>query len=109
MTSDREKPTVAFWVAVVVSGGLVLLPILYVASFGPACCLADRGIVSADEISAAYPQIFEVIMDRPLLQDAILGYASICGGKETATEVFLNQIAASALREEATKWNDGHP
>jgi hypothetical protein len=96
VTTDREKPSVAFWANVVVVG-TALLPMLYLASFGPACCLADKGVLSANEISAAYLPISHVMVDGPpLLRDAILGYASICGGAEAATEVFLASIEFEA-------------
>jgi hypothetical protein len=36
--TDRKKPGVAFWASVVV----VVLPLLYVLSFGPACWIASR-------------------------------------------------------------------
>ena len=41
MSEDRNKPGVAFWATVVV----VVVPILYVVSFGPACWLGDRKVI----------------------------------------------------------------
>jgi len=82
----------ASWTTVVVAG-LFHFPMLYFASFDPACCLADSGLLSANEVSAVHPQIVDFIVDGPpLLREAILGYASVCGGEETATEVFLASV-----------------
>jgi hypothetical protein len=38
MSEQRKRPSVAFWAAV----GLVVLALLYVVSFGPACWIASR-------------------------------------------------------------------
>jgi hypothetical protein len=38
MTSDRKKPGVAFWATV----ALLVAPLFYVLSFGPACWLVAR-------------------------------------------------------------------
>jgi hypothetical protein len=79
---------------------------LYVASFGPACCLADRGFLSAADVSTAYPQIAHVMVEGPpLLAESILGYASVCSGEETATDVYLVANATAALREEGDEWD----
>jgi hypothetical protein len=103
VSADHQKPTVAFWTTAMLVG-LVLLPMLYCASFGPACCLADRGLLSADRVSAAYPQIVHVMVEGPpLLRETILGYASLCGGEETATEVYVVPIAFAVLREWYTR------
>jgi hypothetical protein len=96
ISSDHNRPAVAFWTTVVVVG-LVLFAMLYVASFGPACCLADRRFLSANEISTAYPLIIHVIVEGPpLLRECVLGYASVCGGEEAATEIFLASVEFEA-------------
>jgi hypothetical protein len=96
MSADHNQATVAFWMTVVAIGQ-VFLPMLYVASFGPACCLADRGFLSADDVSTAYPQIVHVMVEGPpLLRESVLGYASVCGGEETATEIFLASVEFEA-------------
>jgi hypothetical protein len=41
MTTSRKQPGVAFWVTVMV----VVVLVAYPLSFGPACWLADNGIV----------------------------------------------------------------
>jgi hypothetical protein len=41
MTFQRKKPGVAFWATVAV----VMVLVLYVASFGPACWLAERNVI----------------------------------------------------------------
>jgi len=41
MNADRKKPGVAFWATVV-----VVVVVLYVASYGPAYCIALKSIVA---------------------------------------------------------------
>jgi hypothetical protein len=79
---------------------------LYVASFGPACCLADRGYLSADEASTAHTQIVRAMMEGPpWLRESILACASVCGGEETATEVFLASVEFEAhYSDYANEW-----
>jgi hypothetical protein len=45
MSDDRKKPIWPWIVAL-----LIGLPVLYVASLGPACWLADRGMISWSEV-----------------------------------------------------------
>jgi hypothetical protein len=54
---DREKPGVAFWATVVV----VVVVVAYPLSFGPACWLADRGILPR----ATTARIFTPLLDGP--------------------------------------------
>jgi hypothetical protein len=44
--TDRKKPGVAFWATVV----LVCLPLLYIASFGPACWIRLNRVLPNSEI-----------------------------------------------------------
>src|SRR5262245_56269147 len=61
MTSDRKKPGVAFWAAVVVVALLVAYPL----SFGPACWLVDRGYVAARPVARCYRPIILLIAKGP--------------------------------------------
>jgi hypothetical protein len=47
--TDRKKPGVPFWATVIV---VVLL--LYVASFGPACWISERTATGAGPVSVVY-------------------------------------------------------
>ena len=51
--TPRKKPGMVFWATVVV----VCLPLLYVASFGPACWAVGRGVLSAEYAAVVYRPI----------------------------------------------------
>jgi hypothetical protein len=53
-----------FWIAT----GELLLPVLYIASFGPACWLIDRNIISEQPTRAIYRPIIELVArcDKPI-------------------------------------------
>ena len=65
---------------------VVSLPVLYVASFGPACWLVDRELLPSDPIELAFRPIVRFLMngENPVVRRTIVGYASICGGEDTA-------------------------
>ena len=73
--TDRKKPGWPFWATVVV---LVVLPILYVLSFGPVCWLAEREIIPISSVEACRP-LAKIAARCP---DAVLGaymrYVSAC-------------------------------
>src|SRR5262245_66586319 len=56
--SDDRKP---FWPWIVAL--LIGLPVLYVASFGPACWLADRGVVDFTRVIEAYPYLWRFALN----------------------------------------------
>ena len=77
MASNRKKPGVAFWATVVVVVALVAYPL----SFGPACALCDRDVVSVQIIQSVYrPVIFVMLSQNTAL---IEDYARWCGGGKT--------------------------
>jgi hypothetical protein len=61
MTSDRKTPGVAFWTTIV-----VVVPVLYVLSFGPACWISSRRPVGTGETSARSAKIVS-IAHRPMM------------------------------------------
>jgi hypothetical protein len=64
------------------------LPLLYVASFGPACWLADKELLPFDPVESAFIPIVQLAMDGPEpFRPAILWYASICGGEDAAARM----------------------
>ena len=48
--TDRKKPSAAFWITV----ALVAVLVGYPLSFGPACWLADRGLIPTTAAVQAY-------------------------------------------------------
>lgn len=50
---DKQKTQRAWIVATA-----VLLPVLYVASFGPACWMVDRGWIPVEPTAAVYSPVF---------------------------------------------------
>src|SRR5215469_3946082 len=74
MSETSKKPGVACWATVMLVA--VLAPILYVASFGPACWLFDRGLVPISLLHRAYFPAMRMSADgpvRPLLR-AYVGF-----------------------------------
>jgi len=59
MTSNHKHPSAAFWatVAVVV---FTALPLLYVASFGPACWLVRRGTIPSIVVARIFRPIIDI-------------------------------------------------
>ena len=78
MTSDRKKPGVAFWATV----GLVVLPLLYVASFGPACWFVGEGHLPVNALWRIYRPLAQIVTNqkRSIAGDALCEWASTCGG-----------------------------
>lgn len=66
MHHHREKPGVTFWATAVTVVGLVAYPL----SFGPACWLADRGIL---------PRLATARIFAPLLENALGKFESLPG------------------------------
>jgi hypothetical protein len=79
MTSDRKKPGVAFWASVV-----VVVVLVYVGSFGPACWIASR--THTDDgafFSLAYrPMWWAMRRDVPLIGETLTVYAGLAMGHE---------------------------
>lgn len=80
MSADRKRSSVVFWAMVI-----LLLPLLYVGSFGPACWIASR--VDGDGgsfIAFAYQPLMRVWWGNPSLfsspswqDDLLVKYADI--------------------------------
>ena len=51
---DERKKTLWPWIVAV----LIALPVFYVASFGPACWLADRHVITFRTVVRGYPQLY---------------------------------------------------
>ncbi len=59
MSDERKRPIWPWIVAL-----LIGLPMLYVASFGPACWLADRDVVDFTSVLRAYPLLYRSIWQK---------------------------------------------
>jgi len=74
MKQDRKKPGVAFWLTMVV----VVLPVLYVVSFGPASWICLQG-ATPDWYKSAFGLAYAPLLDilaggPPFLATALLRY-----------------------------------
>jgi hypothetical protein len=76
--TDRKKPGVAFWAIV----ALVAVLVAYPLSLGPACWLADKGVVSVIEIKRTYRPLVAWMLSPTLpFSGLVLRYALRCGEK----------------------------
>ena len=85
-----RKPTAGFWIVVVV----IVLPILYGASFGPACWAVTGGYVSRSVLAAIYEPLISVAVnplsgETNVLWHALYRKATVCGGQDAALSVML--------------------
>src|SRR5262245_58778834 len=89
--SDDRKP-VWPWIAALLTG----LPLLYVASFGPACGLVEQGILEPSVLrSGVFRPCYSVFGGPQPLSTLAWGWIRICGGEET----LLVEFAKDALEE----------
>jgi hypothetical protein len=65
--TDRKKPSAAFWATVV-----VVVPLLYVLDFGPACWITSRVGSGEQLMSAIYEPLFE---SSALIRPGLHAYA----------------------------------
>jgi hypothetical protein len=80
--TDRKKPGGSFWATVV-----LVVPLLYVASFGPACWMTARKLGAEDRkahpVMTAYFPLGYIGQHGPrALRDAIFRYAWIGVGRD---------------------------
>ncbi len=75
MGDDRKTPLWP-WIAALLIG----LPVLYVASFGPACWLCENDVIAQRHAWLAYRPITWTCTKAPdTISNAILFYAECCG------------------------------
>src|SRR5262245_22794311 len=84
--SDDRKPVWPWIVAL-----LIGLPLLYVASFGPACWLEDREVVPIGFVHTAYkPLVFVSARYCPgFVCDAATEYGMLCSGKDSRAALVI--------------------
>jgi len=73
MTS-RKHPSVALWITVAL---LVVVPVLYIASFGPACWISERNGIGERAVSKVFWPIVWVAETNPRATKVVLWYASL--------------------------------
>jgi hypothetical protein len=71
----RNEPNKPVWPWIV--GLLVLTPVLYAISFGPACWISSRAVVGDDAISVIYLPITWIMDGNEKIADQINWYAQI--------------------------------
>jgi hypothetical protein len=70
------------------------LPVLYVASFGPACALVDRRMLPRSTLNTAFSPCLFLVTDAPEpLGNALSGWAAMCGGSHVLANVVLETMA----------------
>ncbi len=70
---DRKKPGVAFWATVLLVG----LPLLYVASFGPACWTVSRADAGASTLPFVYKPLTWSMSKSNGIKSALGWYAQL--------------------------------
>jgi len=71
MSADRKKPGWAFWA----TAAIIVVPVLYVLSFGPACWIASR--TTESYMPAAYRPFEHTILGEGLLSNLVRWYVGI--------------------------------
>jgi hypothetical protein len=70
------------------------LPVLYVASFGPACALVDRRMVPRSTLNTVFSPCLFLVTDAPEpLGNALSAWAAMCGGSHVLANVALDSAA----------------
>lgn len=71
----------------------MLLPVLYVVSFGPACWLCTRDAFSVHVITRAYQPILQLAMRGPeSLRRFTMGYASLGASRDCRIGIGLTRV-----------------
>ena len=84
--TDRKKPGVAFWATVA-----LVVVLLYVASFGPACWITSRNSLSGDWLFVAYRPLVWTMENGPgLALDALAWYSLVGAADNWGWEIDLD-------------------
>jgi hypothetical protein len=87
--TDRKKPGVVFWATVA-----LLVPFLYVASFGPACWLTSRLECGANLLPTIYrPLVATIMIDREKERQQSAAYSWMEGRPENVPVVPDGRLA----------------
>src|SRR5438477_12997376 len=92
---DKPRRTWPWIVAV-----LIGVPVLYVASFGPACWIADRAAwPSQDALAKIYAPLLRPILGRSLPECIVIGLAHYADAGATQEDRLLLLLATRAMED----------
>lgn len=87
MTAAGKKPGWAFWTTLVLVG----VPVLYVASFGPAVWATSRNLASPSLVERAYgPVLWSMAYGPSTITRALFWWGELCIGDTTSFRVDSN-------------------
>jgi hypothetical protein len=99
--TDRKKPGVAFWATVA-----LVVPLLYAASFGPACWLTSHLEYGADLLPIIYRPIVATIMtDQQKEKQQCAAYSWMEGRSEKVPVVPEGRLARFASLGAPAGWH----
>jgi hypothetical protein len=71
------------------TAGILILLLAYPLSFGPACWMADRGLISLDALLSAYAPLVHTMRNSESVRSPFLWYAGIGCEKSSFTPLIL--------------------
>jgi prepilin signal peptidase PulO-like enzyme (type II secretory pathway) len=70
------------------------LPVLYVASFGPACAFVDRRMLPRSTLNTVFSPCVFLVTDEPKpLGNALSAWAAMCGDEHALATAVLEPLA----------------
>src|SRR5258708_10231235 len=100
--SEERKRTIWPWVAALLVG----LPMMYVASFGPACWLVDHGYLAARPIAKTYLPIVRILEDDSSVGSAANAYCGLGAEEPEFTTMRLLDAAGLLVVDGGIMWPD---
>jgi len=86
--SEPQKKAVWLWIV----AAIIILPLLYLASFGPACLLVDRNLLSISILVKVFRPCLVIMVYGPEPVSSVFwSWASACGG-ENLTQKVLSEL-----------------
>jgi|SRR5579863_466531 len=74
------------------------LPLAYVASFGPACALADRGMLPRTTLDTTFSPCLFLVTDGPNpFGTALWEWAALCGDEHVLVTLVLERAGAKYI------------
>jgi hypothetical protein len=95
MSEERKSRSVWPWIIALLVG----MPVLYVASFGPACLFVDRDMLPMSNLKMVFSPCVELALEGPEpIKSVLWSWADICGGGVT-----LRNLVAERVLEQETR------